>query len=117
MSSQKVKTNYSVARLLLSFRGIRMHIIKNYSKKYSYNAKKTWELIKKLTANNNKCLPIRKLVYNAAEFSDDDGKVYTFNEFFANIGQSLSDDLEIINCNPFDSVMRIPSSIFFAPHT
>ena len=45
---------------------------------------------------------MRKLVYNAAEFSDDDGIVYTFSEFFANNGQSLSDDLEIINCNPLD---------------
>ena len=51
------------------------------------------------------------------EFSDGDGIAYALDEFVTNIGQSLSDDLEIINCNPLDSVMRKPSSIFLAPVT
>ena len=71
----------------------------------------------KSTAKSNKCLHIRKLVYNATDFSDDDEIAYAFNDFFANIGQSLSDNLEINNCDPLDSVMRNPSSIFLAPIT
>ena len=86
-------------------------------KNYFDNAKKTWELIKKLTSNTNKCLPIRKLIYSATVFSDDDGIVYAFNKFFANSEQSLNVDLETINCDPLSSVMRNPSSIFLVPIT
>ena len=86
-------------------------------KNYSNNAKKTWDLIKKLTSNNNNCLPIRKLVYNATEFSDYDGIANAFNDYFVNIRQSLSNDLGTNNCNPLDSVKRNPSSIFLAPVT
>ena len=94
-----------------------MHTIKDFLKNYSDNAKKTGDLINDLTANNSNCLPMRKLVYNAREFSDDDGIAYAFNKVFANIGRSLSDDLEIINCDFLDSVMRYPSSISLAPIT
>ena len=86
-------------------------------KNYFDNAKKTWELIKKLTSNTNKCLPIRKLIYSATVFSDDDGIAYAFNEFFANSEQSLNVDLETINCDPLNSVMRNPSSIFLTSIT
>ena len=71
-------------------------------------------IAKKLTANDNKRLPVREIVYNATKSSDDDGMAYAFNEFFTNIGQSLSDDFKIINCNPLDFLMRNPSSIFLA---
>ena len=89
----------------------------NLFKANSNSTKKTWDLINRITSRNCQRYSLRKLIYNSAEFSDDDGIAQAFYEYFVNIGKNLSDNLEGNDINPINSVTIDPFSIFLAPVT
>jgi hypothetical protein len=71
-------------------------------KKYRYNSKKTWDLLKEtaLGSCNTSKNEISEIVNNGSSISSTMDIANTFNEFFVNVGQNISDGIPDFDMDP-----------------
>ncbi len=63
-------------------------------KKSQKNPRKTWNILKELTTGNNVTQKIEKIVLNNTTINDNSEMAENFNNFFSNIGQTISDSVQ-----------------------
>ena len=82
------------------------------------NIKKTWGLIKQLLSKKSKDNKIRNIVVNNANISNNLQIAEHFNNYFADIAQTLNNQVPTTNEDPYHTVTNNNvSSIFFYPVT
>ena len=90
--------------------------LNNYFIKYKSNLRKTWEMIKVLTAKNFTCKNIKRIVWNSIEYTTDYDIANAFNRFFCSVAvdldnclpNSTTDPLNFLNRNNLNSFYLYP---------
>ena len=87
----------------------------NSFKRYKNDMKKSWELIRQLSGNNNKKESIVKLLDGETEISDFSLMADKFIEYFSNIATHLDENLPNSTFSPYTNIRRNPNSFFIYP--
>ena len=77
--------------------------------------KKTWKILKSAMNQPTKANPIEKLVFNDEELTDSIKIAGACNEHFASVGKNLAAQIENLNIDPVDTIIKANTHFRFKP--
>ena len=124
LKAKAVKT--ASKHLFQTFRQIRSRVFSSlkqlrkdyYTKKLKEtkgDTKKTWKILKSSINQATKANPIEKLVFNDEELTDSIKIAGACNEQFASVGENLAAQIENLNIDPVDTIIKANTNFRFKP--
>ena len=77
--------------------------------------KKTWKILKSAINQPTKANPIEKLVFSDEELTDSIKIARACNEYFASVGENLAAQIENLNIDPADTMIKANTHFRFKP--
>ena len=77
--------------------------------------KKTWKMLKSAMNQPAKANTIEKLVFNYEELTDNINIARACNEYFASVGKNLTAQIENLNIDSVDDIIKVNTHFRFKP--
>ena len=91
---------------------------RNLFDKNMKNAKKTWDLIRKLSSTNLDNRLIKRIIFNNIEYNDPKDIAQAFNSYFSSVASELNSKIPTSNIDPISFLtQKLDHTIFLYPVT
>ena len=103
------------SRVFSSLKQLRKDYYTRKLKETKGDMKKTWKILKSAMYQPTKANPIEKLVFNGEELTDSIKIAGACNEHFASVGENLAAQIENLNIDSVDNIIKANTHFSFKP--
>ena len=103
------------SRVFSSLKQLRKDYYTKKRKETKGDMKKTWKILKSAMNQPTEANPIEKLVFNDEELTDSIKTAGASNEHFASVGENLAAQIENLNIDPVDTIIKANTHFRFKP--